>query len=214
MRTIATAKPDDTNAGLELVTLLGAVKGNDAARDELLARIKAGPGAFAYQIALAKLDFAQGKAEASQKLLQQLIAEAKSREDALTAKNTLATLYMSQNNVAAAEPLIAEVIKEDARNTLALRLRAAIHLERNQIDDAIADLRSALNDQPRSPELLQTLGAAYRAQWLDRPCRKSVIRRDESIELFTYRGACLCGLPTAAQRHLPGRERADRTCQP
>ena len=68
---------------------------------------------------------------------------------------------MSQNNVAAAEPLITEVLKEDARNTNALRLRAAIHLERNQIDDAIADLRSALNDQPRSPELLQTLGAAY-----------------------------------------------------
>ena len=69
MRTIAAAKPDDTNAGLELVTLLGAVKGNDAARDELLARIKAGPGAFAYQIALAKLDFAQGKAEAEPKII-------------------------------------------------------------------------------------------------------------------------------------------------
>ena len=68
---------------------------------------------------------------------------------------------MSQNNVAAAEPLITDILKEDARNTNALRLRAAIHLERNQIDDAIADLRSALNDQPRSPELLQTLGAVY-----------------------------------------------------
>ena len=36
---------------------------------------------------------------------------------------------------------------------MACGLRAAIHLDRGQIDDAIADLRSALNDQPNSPEL-------------------------------------------------------------
>ena len=79
MRTVAAAKPDDTNAELELVNLLGTVKGNDAARDELLARIKAGPGAFAYQIALAKFDFAQGKADDSHQAAAAAYCGARSR---------------------------------------------------------------------------------------------------------------------------------------
>ena len=153
--------PADTNAELDLVNLLAAVKGPAVARDELVARIKAGKGAFPYQIALARFDLAQGKADDSIKLLQQLIASASSTEEALIAKNTLANIYMSQNKIAAAEPLVTEILRTDARNTNALRLRAAIHLDRGQVDDAIADLRSALNDQPRSPELLLALATAY-----------------------------------------------------
>ena len=96
----------------------------------------------------------KGKADDSIKLLEQLIAGAGSTEDTLTAKNTLAEIYLSRNNVAAAEPLVTEILRADGRNTTGLRLRASIRLDRGQIDDAIADLRSALNDQPRSPELL------------------------------------------------------------
>ena len=69
MRTIAAAKPDDTNAGLELVTLLGAVKGNDAARDELLARIKAGPGAFAYQYRAGEARFRARQSRSEPKII-------------------------------------------------------------------------------------------------------------------------------------------------
>ena len=42
LRSVATANPTDTNTELELVSLLAAVKGPEAARAELLARIKAG----------------------------------------------------------------------------------------------------------------------------------------------------------------------------
>ena len=80
LRAVVAANPADTKAELELVSLLAAVKGPDAARAELLARIKAGPGAFTYEIALAKFDLAQGKADDSIKLLQQLIGRAGSTE--------------------------------------------------------------------------------------------------------------------------------------
>jgi cellulose synthase operon protein C len=161
LRSVVSANPADTKAQFELVNLLAAVKGPAAARDELLARIKLGNGAFPYQIALARFDFAQGKVDDSIKLLEQLIAGAGSPEDSLIAKNTLAEMYLSRNNLAAAEPLVAEILRADSRNTNGLRFRASIHLERGQIDDAIADLRSALNDQPRSPELLSNLATAY-----------------------------------------------------
>src|SRR5262249_25831308 len=67
----------------------------------------------------------------------------------------------SRSDIAGAEPLVTEILRADSRNTNGLRLRATISLARNKVDDAIADLRSALNDQPRSPDLLANLAAAY-----------------------------------------------------
>ena len=61
LRSAVSKNPTDNNAEFELVSLLYAVKGPDAARAELVARINAGGHAFPYQIALAKLDIAQGK---------------------------------------------------------------------------------------------------------------------------------------------------------
>ncbi len=66
-------------------------------------------------------------------------------------------MYVSKANIAAAEPLISEILAKDRRNAGALRLRAAINIEKGQIDSAISDLREALNDQPKSPELLMLL---------------------------------------------------------
>jgi tetratricopeptide (TPR) repeat protein len=70
-------------------------------------------------------------------------------------------MYMTKNNIAAAEPLIADILRLESHNVIGLRLRAAIHVDRSQFGDAIADLRVALNEQPQSPELLAALGLAY-----------------------------------------------------
>ena len=160
LRTFVAANPTDINAELELVNLLSLIKGPAAAQAELVARIKAGGKVFPYQITLAKLEFAQGKTAASTELLTKL-GKSSSQNDALTAKVTLAQLHLARNDVAAAEPLIKEVLEADSANPQALQLRASIRLNRGQVDDAIADLRRALNAQPRSPQLLASLALAY-----------------------------------------------------
>ena len=78
-------------------------------------------------------------------------------------------MHVARRDFAAAEPLLADVLRGDDRNTSALKLRAAIRIEQGKREDAIADLRRALNDQPRSPELLSLLAVAY--------------ERDGSVEL-------------------------------
>ena len=161
LRAVVAASPGDTDAELELVDLLGAVKGPASAREELVARIGAGGSVFPYQIALAKRDFQQGNLDDSVKLLQQLIAGSKASDEVATARVTLAEIYMSKNNVAAAEPLINDILKADSRNISGLMLRASVNLNHGRVDDAIADLRTALNDQPQSPELLANLAIAY-----------------------------------------------------
>src|SRR6185503_8969772 len=77
------------------------------------------------------------------------------------AQLTIAQIYLGKGNVAAAEPVISEVLAADRRNIIALRLRASIKINKGEIDGAIADLREALNDQPKSIELLMLMAMAY-----------------------------------------------------
>ncbi len=160
-RVIAAAKPSDSEAGLELVQLLYAIKGPAAAQEELEARIGAGGEVFPYQVALAKLDFTQGKFTDGVQLLESLIKTASSPDHLLTAQINLAEMYLGRKQVDAAEALVSDILRKDSRNTSGLKLRASIRMDRGQLEPAINDLRQALNDQPRATELLLLLATAY-----------------------------------------------------
>ena len=161
LRRIAEASPADSKVGMDLVRFLVSVKGSKAGRDELNARIKAGGDVFDYQMALAELTFADGNLPDAAQQLQSLANTATTPERKLAIQTKLAEMYVNKANIAAAEPLIAEILQKDRRNNVGLRLRAAIEIERGQFDSAIADLREALNDQPKSPDLLMLMAAAY-----------------------------------------------------
>ena len=163
LRSVVAANPDDTNAELELVNLLGAVKGPDAARAELLARIKARPRRLPVPDCAGevRLRARQGRRRAS-RCCSSLLPEAARRPRTRSPRKTRSPRSISsQQQYRRGRTVGHRYSAADARNINGLRLRAAIHLARNQVDDAIADLRSALNDQPRSPELLADPGAAY-----------------------------------------------------
>jgi cellulose synthase operon protein C len=160
LRTIAAADPKNTQAGLDLIRFLYATKGPAAARQELVARINAGDNVFPYQLALAEFDFDHGNPDDSFKLLQTLINSGTSTQVA-TAKIMQAQFDLRQKDNAGAEKIVDDILSGDARNVDALRIRATIRLQSGQVDAAIADLREALNDQPRSPELMLLLAAGY-----------------------------------------------------
>ena len=161
LRSIADATPSDTKLGMNLVRFLLATKGAKAAREELDARTKAGGDVFDYQVALADLDFAEGKLDSSTQSLKGLAATASSPERKLLAQSKLAEMYVNKGNFDAAEPIVAEILQKDSHNIIGLRLRAAAKIERGDLESAIADLRLALNDQPKSVELLMLMGVAY-----------------------------------------------------
>jgi cellulose synthase operon protein C len=160
-RARASANPTDSRATLDLVRFLRIEKGPAAAQVELETRIKAGGDVFDYQIALAEIDLVQNKPTEAIQLLQTLVGTASAPDKKLAAQLKLAEVYVSQQNVAAAEPIIADMLAKDRRNAGALRLRAAIDIDKGQLDSAISDLREALSDQPKSAELLTLLAVAY-----------------------------------------------------
>lgn len=70
-------------------------------------------------------------------------------------------MNLGRKNVDDADKLVSEVLSKDGRNTNALKLRAVIRVDRGQLEAAIADLRQALNDQPRATDLMLLLATAY-----------------------------------------------------
>lgn len=161
LRARVAASPSDTKVGLDLVRFLNTFKSLAAARAELESRIKAGGDTFDYKFALAELDFVSNHQSEAISSLQKLVSELDNADRKLKTQVRLAEMLVAKGDKAAAEPLISEVLAKDRRNSGGLRLRAALSLDKGQTDSAIADLREALNDQPKSPELLLALALAY-----------------------------------------------------
>jgi tetratricopeptide (TPR) repeat protein len=161
LRAVSAANPSDIAAGMDVVRFLQQVKGPAAAQQELMAHIKAGGNVFQYQIALAEFDYAQGNVNDSIHLLESLTSSAHSPEDVLAAQIKLGQIQLNQKKFDAAEALVSTILRKDSRNIDGLRLRALIRLGQGQLDPAIADLRQALEEQPRSSDLMALLAAAY-----------------------------------------------------
>ena len=160
-RSLVAADPSNTQAQLDLVGLLIATKGPAAAKQQLVDLINAGGDTFAYQIALARFNVGQGNVADAVASLKKLIGDTSSPDHVLAAQINLAELYLAQKQTDAADPIVSDILKKDDRNTSGLKLRAAIRLNRDQLDGAISDLRQALNDQPRATDLMMMLALAY-----------------------------------------------------
>ena len=70
-------------------------------------------------------------------------------------------MYLRSKKIEQAATVVSNILAKDSRNVSGLKLRASIHMEAGRYDSAISDLRQALNDQPRSVELMSLLAIAY-----------------------------------------------------
>ena len=161
LRAFAAARPSDIAAGLNVVQFLRQFKGQDAARQELIARINTSEQKFKYQLALAEFDLAQGRTTDAVQLLETLVSSARSPDDMLAAQTKLAQVELQQRKFDVVDGLVSSILRKDSRNIEGLKLRAALRLQQGQLDAAIADLRQALDDQPRSSDLMLLLASAY-----------------------------------------------------
>ena len=151
IRALAAANPSDLAAGLNVVPSCSNSRGQPR-RGKTHARINAGGQQLVkYQLALAQFDLAQGKVADSIQLLESLVSSARSSEDLLAAQVKLAQIQFRQKKFDVAETLVSSILRKDNRNIDGLKLQASLRLQQGQRDAAIADLRQALDDQPRWP---------------------------------------------------------------
>ncbi len=183
---------------LDVVRFLNSTKGPEAAKQELLTKIKGGEKtAFRYEIALAEFEYAQKNTAESIRMLEGLIKNESVPDNVLAAQAKLAEVYYDEKKLEAAEGLVTDILRKDGRNINGLKLRAMIRLERRQLDPAIIDLRQALNDQPRATDLMMLLALAYERSGSIDLAEKQYAEADQSFQLQSDHWVELRLLPAA-----------------
>ena len=161
MRAIVAAQPDNIEAGLELVRFLGALKGAGAAREEIIRLANGSKTPFTYQLNLSRLDFDAKRHEDAISLLRELVKQHDISDNGVAARLDLGAMLLATKRFDEAEAVVAEVLANDARNVGALKLRGALKIQRRNFEDAINDLREALNLDAKDASIRMALSSAY-----------------------------------------------------
>ena len=195
LRAIASVDPKNIQSNLDVVSFLASYpgKGPAEAAKELTRLIGTGENVSTYKTALAQLYFELGRNEDSFALLKEVIEKEGITELGMKARLDLSAKYIGMRKTADAEPIIEEVLKNDTRNIEALRLRAAVAIDKGKLEDAANDLRTAMNDAPGNPLLYQMMAAVNERSGSIELAEKSmsdafrVSRYDAKIGLDTAR---------------------------
>lgn len=161
LRETLTANPEDSDLGLELVRFLLTSRGDAAARAELQGLIAASKQPFPYQMALADLDLNHKRESDAEALLRGMAQSLGINENGIAARLRLSAYLLGARRFTEAQVFIDEVIKNDAQNAEGLTQRALLLIETGKVDDAINDLRTALNNDPKNANVHQMLASAY-----------------------------------------------------
>lgn len=163
LRAIAAARPDDPQPALDVARLLGGARGAAAARaelDTLLAAADSETKRIAYTVALADLDYAAGDRAAARARLEALIDGKDPGAETNAARIQLARYDLAEGEGGRARSLIDQVISVDGRNTDARALRAGMLIDEDRPDEAVAEIRVALEADPENPRLLMIAARA------------------------------------------------------
>jgi len=160
LREIINKYPNDTDAKLALVGFIGHRDESEA--EKTLTKFTAeNPDDIPLLSHLAGFYAGRQRYADAQAALNRIINIDKNGAGGLSAKVELAKVALLQKDSKKAQSLIDEVIAADANNPDALVLRAAMRMEKNEVDAAIADLRIVLADNPKQDKVLVLLAKAY-----------------------------------------------------
>lgn len=153
--------PERVEADLDLVLFLHDRRGAEAARAELAALAEATDVPHPYRRALAEIDESEGRTEAAIATLQELVAGTEPSNERRESQVALAALLFMTDRAEEGSAVLETVLAEDATHVGALKLRARSLIQADRPDDAIRDLRVALNQEPGDPQLLLLEAAAH-----------------------------------------------------
>lgn len=165
-------RASEINAGpsghMAVVSFLESSYGKEAAREEL-ARLISVHGekelARYYRAVMATLNYADPYRDPNQALsdLQTVLADAPATDLMSEARMMLARVLIDSENSDEARSVVEEILTQDPGSVAALRTRARWRLDEQKPQEAILDLRYALNQSPRDTEVLTLMAEAQLA---------------------------------------------------
>lgn len=156
-------RPDAGNGEkLAVVQFLRRTKGDDAAREELERLIESEEDPTPFIAILASMDFDAGKREEAIATLEELVDGIEEpTNESNNSKFLLARMLAATGNHVGARARVEEILADDSSNVQALKARANWLIEEDKPGEAIIDLRTALSQAPRDPEVMTLMARAH-----------------------------------------------------
>lgn len=164
LRAVAALRPDEPGPRLRVVDFLQRTRGDAAARAELEALIAAGatPEESAlYERALAVTEARTGDRAAAVARMEAAVAREGDTDAGDAARLLLIRLLEGPDAEARQAELLEAVLARDPANAEALAMRGELAIRDDRPEDAVRDLRAALEQDPRNPVLLELLAEAH-----------------------------------------------------
>jgi len=160
LETFVANHPEDKKAKILYVSLV-KTKDPAAAINMLQSYIASDLDNYELRFILAKLQYEQGKKNASLENLEKIVSMDTSGSNGIQAQIILATYALENNETEVALDKVNKVLEHAAENEDALLLRARINLAKKQADQAMPDLRVVLRNNPASEKALMLMAQAY-----------------------------------------------------
>ncbi|MHA7871728.1 MAG: tetratricopeptide repeat protein [Hyphococcus sp.] len=160
---IAELEPDNLDAKLDVIRVILENEGEAAATDKIKTYADASPDDIDLQFALAAFYRQNGKNDLEFEQLSSL-ARSEDMDIVLRARNEIAAYHLRNGDRETAEGMIADILATDERNTDALIKRAGLLIDDGSYDEAILDLRTALDNDPDSADVMALMALAFEKQ--------------------------------------------------
>ena len=162
LRELSDPTDEDPSAYMSLIRFIGQVRGEEAARVEIERAVAVNPNPNRFKGMLAMLDFQAGERDKAIADLEAILADANpALNETQFIKTTLARMFVSTGNQVGARREVEEVLAQNAANVNALKMQAIWQLQADEVDEAIANLRAALDNAPEDVQVMNLLYDAH-----------------------------------------------------
>jgi len=114
-----------------------------------------------YRSVRAEIDFQTGARDKAIAEMEAVLETAAASEQTNRIKVTLSRMLLATGNAVGARALVEEVLAADPTQVDALKLKAAWLIEDDRTGDALVELRQALDQSPRDPEIMTLMARAH-----------------------------------------------------
>ncbi len=161
LRTAAARHPEDPQGYLTIVQFLYETEGPAAARAELDKLIAGAADATPFRRTLAGLDFSEGRTDEAIAALTALLEGAPETDGTRDMQVMLAGMLDATGDTRRRDELVEAVLAGDPAHVPALKMRARAEIAADRPERAVADMRTALGQAPRDPEVMTIMGLAH-----------------------------------------------------
>lgn len=161
LRSLIDPNSEDIDAELDLVRFLAEVRGSDVAIAEINRLLEEMPDQVPLRAIRAGLTFTGGDTSTAIAEMEDILKDAEPSEQTNDIKATLAEMMLSDNNAVAARQLVGEILESDSTHSSALRMEAARKINEDDVEGAITNLRTALDQDSEDVQALSLMASAY-----------------------------------------------------